>query len=263
MHGWGGCVAGAVVWPDGTVDRFGPTDGSFAVASVTKLYSAMAALVAHEEGTLDLDEPIGDAGFTAADLLAHTAGVAPDERRWLAPPATRRIYSTAAYDILADEISTRAGMPFDEYAIEAVARPLGMHGWRLEGSAGADAHGSVDDVLALLTAWRSPLLIDLSTLRRGMTPHRPALAGVLPGYGPQEPNPWGLGPEIRGEKTPHWTSTRNHPSTFGHFGRTGTMAWIDPVAGVSLVALSDQGFGPWATTAWPTLADAVLDAVDG
>ncbi|MEM9466053.1 MAG: serine hydrolase domain-containing protein [Actinomycetota bacterium] len=258
MAGWEGGRAGAAVFPDGSIERFGDTRRPFELASITKLYSAMATLVAHEEGTLDLDTPIGDAGHTAADLLAHSGGVAPDERRWMAPPSTRRIYSTAAYEILADALAEAAGMPFAHYAKEAVTAPLDLPTMRLDGSPGAGAIGSVEDLIGLSAAWRAPLLVDGSTLDRATSPHRADLAGVVPGFGRYEPNPWGLGPEIRGDKQPHWTSPVNHPRTFGHFGRTGTMLWIDPVADTTVIALSDQGFGPWATTAWPVLSSEVL-----
>lgn len=261
MRGWDGVAAGAVVFADGSIERVGDPHRIFELASLTKLYTAMAVLVAHEEGTLDLDEELS-AGVTTADLLAHSAGVAPEERRWVAVPGSRRVYSTAAYDMIAEEISTRAAMPFAAYAHEAVAAPLGMAGIELVGSAGADATGSVDDMVRLASAWHRPTLIDPATHRRATTPHRPALAGVLPGYGRQDPNPWGLGVEIRGEKTPHWTGATNSPDTWGHFGRAGTFLWWDPAArdgqGLGLVVLTDRDFGPWAAAAWPPLADAVL-----
>jgi CubicO group peptidase (beta-lactamase class C family) len=88
----------------------------------------------------------------------------------------------------------------------------------------------------------------------------PGLRGVLPGFGSQNPNDWGLGFEIRGSKEPHWTGTTNSPATFGHFGQSGTMFWIDPAAQLGLVALTDRSFGPWAADAWPRLSDAVLAA---
>ena len=37
------------------------------------------------------------------------------------------------------------------------------------------------------------------------------------------------------------------------------MFWVDPVARLGLVALSDRPFGDWAIQAWPALAGAVLD----
>ncbi len=49
--------------------------------------------------------------------------------------------------------------------------------------------------------------------------------------------------------------------TFGHFGRSGTFLWVDPVAGIALGALTDLAFGDWAIEAWPRSRDAVLAGV--
>jgi CubicO group peptidase (beta-lactamase class C family) len=88
----------------------------------------------------------------------------------------------------------------------------------------------------------------------------PGLDGVLPGFGRQTPNDWGLGLELRDAKSPHWTGSRNSPRTFGHFGRSGTFLWVDPDAGLACACVTDRDFGPWAAGAWPTLSDAVLAA---
>ena len=249
--------AAALVRGDEVVDTWGPTHRAFPLASVTKLLTSLAALVAHEEGTLDLDAEIWD-GATVADLLAHSAGVAAAEPKRISGLRQRRTYSTVAYDLVADAIAARSCMPFDDYLFEAVFSPLGRQRQPLAGSAGAGGIASVDDLLTIMQAWRSPILVDESTLERARRPHMPELAGVLPGFGRHEPNPWGLGPEIRGNKTPHWTGLRNSSTTFGHFGQSGTMVWIDPAADTTLIALSDEPFGSWAYAAWPTLADAVL-----
>ena len=84
-----------------------------------------------------------------------------------------------------------------------------------------------------------------------MTVQFPGLDGVLPGFGKQTPNDWGLGFELRDAKSPHWTGARNSPRTFGHFGRSGTFLWVDPDAGVALACLTDRNFGDWAKEAWP------------
>ena len=81
-----------------------------------------------------------------------------------------------------------------------------------------------------------------------------------------DPCPWGLGVEIRGRKTPHWTGDANSASTFGHFGGAGTMMWVDPDAGCGLVALTDRSFDDWSIEAmrrWPELSDAVVGEVTG
>ena len=56
----------------------GPADLPFPWASVTKPATALAVLVAVEEGTLTLDEPAGPPGSTVRHLLAHASGLAPD-----------------------------------------------------------------------------------------------------------------------------------------------------------------------------------------
>jgi CubicO group peptidase (beta-lactamase class C family) len=88
----------------------------------------------------------------------------------------------------------------------------------------------------------------------------PGLRGVLPGFGLQDPCDWGLGFELKSTKRPHWTGSRNTPGTFGHFGGSGTFVWVDPTAGLALVALTDRMFGLWAVEAWPAFGDAVLAA---
>lgn len=84
-----------------------------------------------------------------------------------------------------------------------------------------------------------------------MTVQYPGTKGVLPGYGHQNPNDWGLGFEIRDGKSPHWTGSASSPRTFGHFGQSGTFLWIDPDAALACVSLTDRAFGPWAVEAWP------------
>jgi CubicO group peptidase (beta-lactamase class C family) len=101
-------------------------------------------------------------------------------------------------------------------------------------------------------------LLAQETLAEATSVQFAGLVGVLPGFGRQEPNDWGLGFELRDGKSPHWTGTRNSRRTFGHFGRSGTFLWVDPDVGVALACLTDRDFGAWAVTAWPELSDAVL-----
>ena len=102
-------------------------------------------------------------------------------------------------------------------------------------------------------------LLAAETLAAMTTPAFPELAGVLPGFGSQDPNPWGLGVEVRGDKSPHWTAPTNSPATWGHFGRSGTFAWFDPEIRLGLVVLTDREFGPWAAEAWPALSASVVE----
>ena len=251
----------AVIGPGGLLAARGDVDRRFPLASVTKLLTATAVLVAVEEGTVGLDDQVGPPGATVAHLLAHASGLDPaDPGKVLAPPATRRIYSNAGFEVLAEHLAVRADLPFARYLAEAVVEPLGMSGTTLDGSAAAGVTSTATDLARLATELLSPRLLATETRDRAISVAFPGLAGVLPGYGRQEPNDWGLGFEVRAGKRPHWTGSRNDPATFGHFGQTGTFLWVDPAAGRSLVVLTDRAFGPWALERWPALSDAVLAA---
>jgi CubicO group peptidase (beta-lactamase class C family) len=129
----------------------------------------------------------------------------------------------------------------------------------LDGSPARDAWASVRDLIPVLAELLSPgRLLDPSVLADAGAVQFPGLPGVLPGYGGQRDNAWGLSFEIRAAKQPHWTSAENSPATYGHFGQGGTMFWIDPVARLGLVALADERFGDWAIEAWPVLSAEVL-----
>jgi hypothetical protein len=132
-----------------------------------------------------------------------------------------------------------------------------MSSTELRGSPAAGLMSHVDDVLALIGEWAAPRLLHPTTVHAARAPQFPELAGVLPGWGRQDPCPWGLGPELKGTKSPHWTGASASPATCGHFGGAGTLAWHDPVAGVACVALTDRAFGDWATAVWPAWSDEV------
>ena len=224
-------------------------------ASVSKLATAVAMLVAAEEGIVDLDEPAGPPGSTLRHLLAHASGLPFDAGAPIAPPGRRRIYSNYGFEVAAALVEERAEMPFAAY-FEHVWHGAGV---RFEGSAASGASGTVGALAALARELQSPARIAGETLDEARTVQFPGLDGVLPGFGRQSPNDWGLGFELRDGKSPHWTGSRNSPATYGHFGRSGTFLWVDPEAELALGVLTDRPFGDWAVDAWPRLSDAVLD----
>lgn len=258
-----GSAAAAVVQQDGTVSFSGPVDRTYGLASVTKPLSALACLVAAEEGILALDEPAGPPGSTVRHLLAHASGLAPDHRRLLTEPGTRRIYSNAGYELLGELVQRRAEMPFADYFAEAVCEPLGLQSTVLDGSPAHGARASVRDLATLLRELLrpDPQLIARETRMQFASAVFPEIPGVVPGFGSHVPNPWGLGVELRGHKTPHWTGRDNSPSTYGHFGQSGAVLWVDPGRGCGLAVLCDRDFGPWCREVWPTLADSILHEI--
>ncbi|HEV7134579.1 MAG TPA: serine hydrolase domain-containing protein [Gaiellaceae bacterium] len=258
VDAWGARTAAAgVVRRDGAVDVHGPRDLPFRWASVTKLLTGLAALVAVEEGTVDLDEPAGPPGSTLRHLLAHASGLGPEEGPPLTAPERRRIYSNAGVEAAAELVAARAGIPFADYFADAVLGPLGLAG-ELVSSPAWGYRGPLDDLLRLGGELLAPTLVAAETLAEATSVQFPGLDGVLPSWGRMTPNDWGLAFELRDDKSPHWTSAHNSPRTFGHFGAAGTFIWVDPDAGAACCVLTDREFGDWAKDAWPRFSDAVL-----
>jgi CubicO group peptidase (beta-lactamase class C family) len=235
---WGAELAAAgVVRADAVVDTHGPRDVPLHWASVTKLLTGLAALVAVEEGAVELDERL-------RRLLSHAG-----ERR--------RQYTNEAFDEAAEIVAAGAEMPFADYLRESVVEPLGLRG-SLRGSPASEYVGPLDDLLALGRELLAPTLIAQETLDEATTVQFPGLAGVLPSWGRHDPNDWGLAFELRDHKSPHWTSAHNSPRTFGHFGRSGTFLWVDPELDAACGVLTNKDFGDWAIEAWPRFNDAVV-----
>ncbi len=236
----------------------GPLGGRFEWASVTKLLVCLATLVALEEGSVTLDDAAGPPGSTLAHLLAHTSGLPFQGDQPIARPATNRIYSNTGIEIAAAHLEACTGISFGDYLSVGVLDPLGMSSTVLRGSPAHGASGPLEDLLLVASEMLAPSLVSVETMRLAASVAWPGLSGVLPGFGRQAPCDWGLGPEIRGHKTPHWTGQSNSPATFGHFGQSGSLLWVDPSAPSRSWALSSTPFGPWAKEAWPALSDAVL-----
>jgi CubicO group peptidase (beta-lactamase class C family) len=246
-----------VIAPEGERAVHGAVEHEFRWASVTKLTTAVATLVAAEEGVVDLDEPAGPPGSTVRHLLAHASGLPFHGDEPIAEPGKRRIYSNTGFEQLAAHVEAAAEIPFADYLRAAVFEPLEMAA-ELRGSAGADVHGTLGDATRLARELLRPTLVAPETFAEATSVQFPGLGGFLPGIGRWDPNDWGLGFELKDAKNPHWTGTRNSPRTFGHFGGAGTFLWVDPEVDLACVALSDREFDDWALEAWPRLSDAVL-----
>lgn len=256
----------AAGWVDraGRVEVAGDADHVMRLASVTKVLTAMAVLVAVEEEVIDLDEPYGPVDSTVRLLLSHASGLPFDGRIPIASPGQRRIYGNTAFEVLGELLSERSGLVAGDYVVEAVCVPLGMGSTAIHGSPAYSGESTVRDLLRLGHELLVPgSVLAPETLREATSVQLPELTGVLPGWGRQKPNQWGLGFEVHGAKAPHWMPPGASPEAFGHFGQAGSFLWVDPVAGVACASLSDAKFGDWARTAWPALGTAVLRAAAG
>ncbi len=153
----------AVLGPDGVVIEKAhgmaiigesiPTemDTSFDLASVSKMFAAMAVLILYEEGKLGLDDPIteffpeGPAAWdaiTVHHLLTHQSGFPEfatlqgwtneEILDWLkdeqleAAPGSQYMYSNANYTTLALLVERVAEQAFEDFMDERIFDPLGM-----------------------------------------------------------------------------------------------------------------------------------------
>jgi CubicO group peptidase (beta-lactamase class C family) len=261
IDGWdAGHAAAAVVGTAGVIVTRGDPGHEYRWASVTKLATALAVLVAVERGSVGLDEAAGPPGSTVRHLLAHASGLPFEGPAPVSAPGRRRIYSNPGFDLLGALLAQRAGAPFATVLDASVLAPLGMGAARLLERPSQGLHGPLDDLVRLAAELLRPTLIPGPLLATATTVAFPGLKGMLPGVGAFDPLDWGLGFELRDAKTPHWTGERNSPATFGHFGGAGTFLWVDPAAGLALAVLTDREFGAWGLEAWPALSDAVLEA---
>ena len=228
---------------------------------MTKLVTALAALVAAEEGTIDLDEPAGPPGSTMRHLLAHASGLPFESGPPIAKPGTRRIYSNAGFEAAAERVAANAEMPFEEYLQKAVLNPLGMQAV-LRGSPAGFLYGTLDDLVAFARELLAPTLVAPETFAEATSVQFPGLAGVIPDLGRFDPNDWGLGFELKDGKQPHFSGMLTSPRTFGHWGGSGTFLWVDPEREIALGVLTDLEFGDWAKEAWPPFSDAVVAEIE-
>lgn len=231
---------------------------SFALASVSKLITAYAVLIAAEEGAFELDDRVdadllelleGEPAPTIRELLAHSSGVSFKDRKQEKPAGQRRIYSSAGYEILAAQLERATEIAFADYIREAICEPLGIS-IAVEGSAGHGFSSDLQSMATLASEFLTPTLLSEQTLEQALEVFGDELAGIVPGYGRHVPCPWGLGFELHGHKAPHWLSTEIPADVAGHFGQSGTFLWVHRATKRGAVVLTDTAFGDWAKERW-------------
>src|SRR5581483_4923703 len=158
-----------------TIGAHGDQDRVYRLASVTKLLSAYAVLIAVEEGALEWDQPAGPPGATVRHLISHTSGLAFDTDRVQARVGNRRIYSNTGFAVLGEALTKASGIEFADYLAEAVFTPLGMASSQLKGSPGAGAYSSCADLARFAAELQAPQLVSSETLTEATSVAFPGL----------------------------------------------------------------------------------------
>lgn len=240
------------------VYSYGDSGRVFPLASVTKPIVAWSVLIAVERGLITLDDPVGVPGATVRHLLSHASGLPFEGRRAVAAPLKRRIYSNEGYDVLGEAVAAATGVGVADWVRNTVFEPLGMDSADIPGSPAHAGIASAADLSLFGAELACPSLISEPLAALAATSQFPALAGVVPGYGRHAPCPWGLGLEIRGDKSPHWTAPDASPRTIGHFGQSGSFVWADRDLGASACFVGARPFGQWHRDNWPALNAALV-----
>ncbi|MGQ4569517.1 serine hydrolase domain-containing protein [Dermabacteraceae bacterium P9123] len=243
-----------------TLYREGDCSAVYPLASVSKLFTAYSALIACERGLLDLDEPAEPEGATVRHLLSHAAGYSFADATPIGRVGARRGYSNYGIEVLAAHVEDATGYPIGQWLETSLIAPLGMRDVDTAGSPAAGFSASVEDLLLLGREFLAPTLVSPELFKIATNPVFPGLSGVLPGFGRQKDNAWGLGFEIKADKSPHWTGSSQGPRTFGHFGQSGSFLWVEPDLGLACAFLGDKPFSEAHAALWPTLSDRVVAA---
>ena len=231
-----------VVAAEGALDEVRPW------ASVSKMAVSLAFAVEVDWGLHEVSERLGPRGATLANLLSHSSGLGLEETDPTIDVASKRVYSNYGIDLAVRAITNEndAGSWLNGRVFE----PLGMTSTSLRGRPSSGVEGSTNDMRVLGEAWLRPDAISKGTRDSFIVPYAPQLAGIVPGFGRFTPCPWGLGPEVRGDKF-HWMGDWP-PETFGHFGQSGSLMLLNANEGIGVVATSTVNFAAWAVSLWPT-----------
>lgn len=237
---------------DGDLERVRP------LRSVSKTLTGFACAIALERGAVALTDPVGPEGSTLRHVLCHASGLFYESDRVLQAPGKRRHYSNRGIDVAAEHVARAVGRDFELWVADELAEPLGMDRLTWDGPPSVGAFAPLADLALLALELLRPTLLGPEWFAQMTTPQLPELVGIMPGFGKQDPNPFGLGFEVRGTKSPHWTGTTNSPETFGHFGMLGTALWVDPVADLAAVIGTDHEFCDTHRALLPRLSDDIL-----
>ena len=209
------------------------------------------------------------------------------------PPGVRVQYSNPAYGLLAILLERQSARPIGEVLQALVFEPLGIEAylglepprrlavladvrgphtgtdlepfnspfWRSLGLPWGGLVSTVDGALVLVRAFRGlPSEFLRPETRDEATRNQVGELGggqIPPLIWPH--CPWGLGPELRDEKRPHWAPQEASQQSFGHAGASGCVAWADPEADVAWALLGTRtADGGWLVRAGPRLGAAIL-----
>lgn len=146
---------------------------------------------------------------------------------------------------------------------DTTKEPFNSDFWQELGLPWAGLYTNVDGALSLVRAFKHGTLLSQSLRQQATTNQAGDLAGGYGGIFNYSNCPWGWGPDLHGNKSPHWAPTNSSPDTFGHAGASGCVAWWDPVADVGWAILGTRtAENGWLVRGGKAIAAAILKAAE-
>jgi CubicO group peptidase (beta-lactamase class C family) len=216
-------------------------------------------------------------------------------------PGQEHLYSNAGFATLGRVVERATGRDFWDVARERVLDPLGMENtfarpgadlapriatvadthhpgtevetynspyWRGLGMPWGGLYGTPRDLVRFAGSFLpgGPRLLSQATIDLMTSDHVHGLPGGVQSMRlTWNPAWWGLGWEVKGGKTRHWTGELTSSRTFCHFGAAGTLLWADPVRDVALAVFANRmtaHLWPFVPALrWSRLSNAVIAAL--
>jgi len=247
------------------------------------------------------DAPAAERGACVRQLLCHTSGLPTGWTRDLNPLADSPlkvppvsgpgpfVYSNLGYDLLGLVISDATRETFAEAIGRLVLAPLRVQaeiGRVPEGRRVAKLHGrdeylnwktlpepiwpsgglvtTVEGVLRLIKGFGGGGFLDPEVRAKALSDQT---GDIEKPERPIDPAPpWGLGVELKGQKSRTWTASAATSSSYGHYGGSGCLAWHEPTINVSWAILGTKTVGRdheddkdgWAIDCWNDISSTIL-----
>ena len=213
-------------------------------------------------------------------------------------PGSRVRYSNVGYGLLALVVERLTRASFRSVVVERVLSLLGIEGylgtepprapmlikdirgdwvgtdyepfttafWRSLGLPWDGLVTTVDGALALVRAYRSHSrsFLSASLHAAAVSNQNGDLAGGFAAPFVWSQCWWGLGPDLRDQKSPHWAPATSSPQTYGHSGATGALAYLDPTVDVAWAIIGTRtANNGWLVRWGPRIGDAIIEAFVG
>lgn len=216
-------------------------------------------------------------------------------------PGTELRYSNVGYGLIARLVERVTGAEFWAEADRRIIEPLGARDivarpgpaisdriaivadaagegteteaynsqyWRNLAIPWGGLYGSARDLVAFASAFLPgrETILSPATAKAMITDQANGLPGGVGALRLRWPRAyWGLGWEVRGDKTRHWTGDLASPATYCHFGAAGTLLWADPERDLVVALFANRmtlRLWPFSPPRWARLNNELIAIAD-